>query len=452
MTKDAFDRRTFLKTSTALSAALLLGTQRLARAGALDGKKVVVIGAGCAGLGAARTLADSGADVTVLEAKPHIGGRLLTDWSMGAPFEVGAGWIHGPEQANPTKQLADAVGAEYVVTDDDNLVVFDRDGEEISEDMLEEIGDDWWAAVERMDNELENHDNRSLADIVSGDLRDDGLNWAWSAYTEFSKGGPVKNLSAVLFDDDDAFDTPDVVVTTGYDALLKPLAEGLNIKLSTVVSNIQYSTDGAVVKTSAGDFEADYVVCSVSLGVLKAGNINFAPPLPSSYQRAIDKVGFGSVTKIAFKFDQAFWDVETQYFGAMTAPKGRWNYWVNYRTFSDENIILGLSVGSYAITADQMSEAEAKADALDVLRNIWGDAVTEPTQMLRTTWYTDPHTLGAYAYPTPGASASMYDRLGEPVEDRLMLCGEHTIFDYAGTTHGAYITGLRAAEHILDSV
>ena len=328
--------------------------------------------------------------------------------------------------------------------------MFDRDGEEVSEDDLEEIIDDWWSTVERLDNELEVYDSRSLADVASGDLRDDGLNWAWSAYTEFSKGGPVENLSAVLFDDDDAFDTPDVVVTTGYDALLKPLAAGLDVKLSTGVSDIEYSDEGATVKSSAGDFQADYVVCSVSLGVLKAGNINFDPPLPSDYRDAIEKIGFGSVTKIAFKFDKAFWDVETQYFGMMTAPKGRWNYWLSYRTFTDENILLGLSVGSYAIKADQMSEAEAKADALDVLRNVWGDAVTEPTQMLRTSWYTDPHTLGAYAYPTPGCSSSQFDDLGDAVEDRLVLCGKHTIFDYAGTTHGAYMSGLRAAEHILD--
>lgn len=445
-----FNRRTFLKTTLMSSAALMAASTRIARAQALDGVKVVVVGAGCAGLGAARTLADSGATVTVVEAKPHIGGRLLTDWSMGAPFEVGAGWIHGPEQANPSKQLADAVGAKYVVTDDDNLVVFDSDGEEVSEDWLAEINDDWESAAERMDEELEDYDSRSLADVLGSDLDDEGLNWAWSAYTEFSKGGPVENLSAVLYDDDDAFDEPDVVVTTGYDEMLKPLAAGLDIKLSTVVSGISYSDAGATVSTSAGDFEADYVVCSVPLGVLKAGSITFDPPLPSDHQEAINDIGFGSVTKIAFKFPKAFWDVETQYFGIMTQPKGRWNYWLSYRTFTDENILLGLSVGAYAITADRMSDAEIQADALDVLRMVWEDEVGEPTQMLRTSWYTDPYSLGAYAYPTPGCSSSQYDDMGDPIEDRLILCGEHTIFDFAGTTHGAYMTGLRAAEYILD--
>jgi monoamine oxidase len=104
------DRRRFLAYTALTSAALMAGPARIARAQALDGVKVVVVGAGLSGLGAARTLADSGAEVVVVEAQDRIGGRLWTDWSMGAPFEVGAGWIHGPEQANPSKQLADAVG------------------------------------------------------------------------------------------------------------------------------------------------------------------------------------------------------------------------------------------------------------------------------------------------------------------------------------------------------
>ena len=411
-----FSRRRFLTYTTALtSTALLAGTARIARAQALEGVKVVVVGAGIAGLGAARTLADSGATVTVVEANGRIGGRLLTDWSMGPPFEVGAGWIHGPEADNPARQLADAVGSEYVVTEDDNLVVFDPDGEQISDDRLEEFGEWWERQLYHIDENLETYDPRSL-----------------------------------LRDDDRVFDSPDVIVATGYDRILGPLAEGLDVRLSTKVTRIAYSEKGAKVTTPAGDLEADYVVCTVPLGVLKAGAIAFDPELPSGHRDNIAEIGFGSVTKVAFKFPQAFWDVETQYFGMMTKPKGRWNLWLNYRTFSQANILLGLSVGAYAPVADQMSDTDIAADALDALRNVWGDAVGTPTQMLRTAWSTDPNALGAYAYPTPGSRASQFDDMGEPVKDRLILAGEHTIFNYAGTTHGAYMTGLRAAEYILD--
>lgn len=444
-------RRDFIKYSLLGSAALLSGIASLVKAGALDGIKVTVVGAGCSGLVAARALADSGAQVTVVEAKPQIGGRLLTDWSMGAPFEVGAGWIHGPEKENPTRQLADAVAAQYFVTDDDSLTVFDPRGNELSEAELAKLNKQWASALVKIDNNLETSDSRSLQKVLANKLKDQGLEWAMSAYTEFSLGGPLDDLSAVLFDEGNAFETEDVIVTTGYDQLLKPLAKGLSIKLSTVVTDIEYSAQGAKIQTNQGDIHCDYVICSAPLGTLKAEKIKFNPELPQNYRENIKKIGFGSVTKIALKFDQAFWDPDTQYFGMMTSPKGRWNYWINYKTFSNENILLGLSVGDYAKVADSMSDTQIQADALQVLENVWGKEVSLPTQMLRTQWSKDTFSLGAYAYPTPGQKPHQFDDLSEPVADRLLLCGEHTIFDYMGTTHGACLSGLRAAEYVLEN-
>lgn len=444
-----FDRRKFI-TCLLSSTAVFAGNNRLAQAKTLSKIRVVVIGAGCAGLGAARMLADAGAIVTVIEARPNIGGRLFTDWSMGVPFEVGAGWIHGPEKNNPIRQLADAVSAQYKITDDDNLIVFDSDGEEMDEDTIDAIDVNWSRAIEQLDNNLESDNTQSLREAMSNKLGDENFEWAMSAYTEFSSGGSIEKLSALLHDDGRAFDGDDVVVTSGYDELLKPLAKGLDIKLSTVVLKINYSNQGAVVKTDNGNFYSDYVVCSVPLGVLKAGSIKFSPSLPSRYQKSIKKIGFGSVTKIALKFDEAFWDVDTQYFGIVTKPKGRWNYWLNYRTFSNENILLGFSVGDYALKADTMSDAEITRDALEVLRDAWEDEVGEPGQVLRTRWLTDPFSLGAYSFPTPGSSTSQFDNLSKPVEERLVLCGEHTNFNFLATTHGAYLSGIRAANTIIE--
>tara|TARA_S200002703_G_scaffold59566_1_gene51632 strand:+ start:132 stop:1511 length:1380 start_codon:yes stop_codon:yes gene_type:complete len=452
------NRRHFIKSVLLGSSAIALSTRvGLKAAGALENTSVIVVGAGIAGLGAADMLRKNGARVTILEAKPHIGGRLLTDWSLGAPFEVGAGWIHGPSSDNPTKQLADAVGASYVVTEDENAWYFDPEGYEYDDDEFERIVSSWEGVLDYIDSNYEENDPRSLLQAIKDYrpdyLNDPGIMWAFSAFTEFSKGGAIEKLSAPLFNWDSAFDGADVVVTSGYDELLKPLAQGLDIKLSHDVTVIDYDNDDKViVKTDKGSFEADYCICSVPLGVLKAGKIKFSPELSGDYKLSIEKLGFGSVTKLALKFDEPFWDIETQYFGAATEPKGRWNYWLNYRTFSDENILLGLSVGDYALEADRMSDQEMVEDALEVLRNIWEDDVADPIEVLATHWSTDPFTLGAYTFPQPGNRKSDFDDLSDPIANRLYLAGEHTIFDYAGTTHGAYMTGLRAAEYIIDEV
>ncbi|MEQ9331588.1 FAD-dependent oxidoreductase [Thalassobaculum sp.] len=456
MKQDAFDRRRFLAAALLAGGTLPVLSPRPAQGRALAGSKVVVVGAGVAGLAAARALADRGAAVTVLEARARIGGRVFTDRSLSVPFEVGAGWIHGPSPDNPVRKLADATGARRFVTADDSLAVFDAAGRRLGPDRVDAIDARWQRLLEQVDDALVADDPRSLrAAIAAVDpdaLKDPGVLWALSAYTEFDSGAPIEDLSATLHDEDAAFDGADVVLPGGYDRILGPLADGLDVRLATPVTGIAISDDGARVRTAAGEVAADAVVCSVPLGVLKAGSIAFQPALPRGHRDAIRAIGFGSVTKIAFAFDAPFWDLETQYFGIMTAPKGRWNYWLNYRTFSDANVLLGVSVGAYAPVADRMADAAMADDALAVLRQVWGSAVGRPRRILTTHWSTDPHALGAYSYPRPGNRVSDFERLGEPVGGRLFFCGEHTLFDHHATVHGALLSGERAARQVLEKL
>lgn len=421
----------------------------------LSGNIVAVIGAGISGLSAARALTDAGAKVIVLEATGQIGGRIRTDMSMGAPFEYGAGWIHGPSSDNPITTLARNIGAQTVVTDDESLTLFDPNGDEVSTDTLERIAEKWEQLLTAVDDELELNDPRSLRQAITAidprAMDDPGIRWALSAFTEFSKGAAIGGLSGVYHDDDEAFDGADVVLTGGYDRILAPLAEGLDIRFNAAVSYIEHGSDWAEVTSAAGTFEVDFAVCTVPLGVLKASAITFDPALPTAVQSAIGALGFGTVTKIALKFDQPFWDVEEQYFGMMTEPKGRWNYWLNYRTFSNENILLGLSFGEYAPIADRMSDAEMTADAMAVLRDVWGSDVGQPSQVLTTHWSTDPNFRGTYTYPKPGNRPAQFNLLAEPM-GRVILAGEHTTFEYAGTTHGAYLSGVWASEWVADEL
>lgn len=186
--------------------------------------------------------------------------------------------------------------------------------------------------------------------------------------------------------------------------ILASLSERLDICPNTRVSHISYGSDGVRV----GDMAADYVVCTVSLGVLKAGAAVFEPALPRDVQDAIDALGFGTVTKIALKFGEPFWELETQYIGIMTEPKGRWNYWLNYRTVSVENILLGLSFGQYAPVADRMNREDMTQDVISVLKSVWGAGVTAPQAVLTTHWAEDSNFRGDYSYrPAAGSIFSI---------------------------------------------
>ena len=451
MIKSKLSRRQLLASlSSTLGAGLLSAPKSLANSLLPTRVDVIIVGAGLSGLAAANSLAKQGAKVIVLEAKTRIGGRVFTDNSMGAPFEVGAGWVHGPSKQNPVMALVEESQGQGFVTENDGLTLFDEEGEDVSEHRLAEIEEDWSDLLALIDEEAEGNQNlyAAIADQQPQALDDPGLVWALSAYTEFAKGGPIEKLSAKLFDEDKAYEGDDIILTNGLGRILGPLAQGLDIRLSTRVSAINHHATGAKVQTDQGTFEAAFVICSAPLGVLKAGNIAFSPPLPSKHQKSIDRLGFGSVTKIALKFDQAFWDVEEHYFGIMTQDKGRWNYWLNYRTFCDENILLGLSMGDYALKADYMSDEAMAEDALDVLKLVWEEQVTTPSQILTTHWSQDPETLGAYSYPTPNSAKQDFDRLADPIHKRLFLVGEHTIFAYQGTMHGAILSGQKAAKQI----
>jgi len=407
----------------------------------------IVIGAGIAGLAAARSIADDGHSVLILEATDHIGGRVQTDWSLGAPFEIGAGWIHGPE-GNPISDLAQATNATTFVTADESASLFSPSGAVLPDDeivakemLLSEIYDE-------IDNELET--DRSLASAIrsvsSSAAQDPVLSWMTSAYTEFDTGGPIGDLSALYFDDDEAFDGADVILLSGYDKILEPLTQGIDIRLNHPARTIEYSrSSGAVVHVGSTRFTADAVICTCPLGVLKSGDISFSPTLPTTHAARISRIQMGNVTKIALKFTEAFWPADIQYFGLMTPERGRWNLFLNYRTFSDQNILLGISVGEYAGKVEQLGDAEMVADATAAVRTMFGANTPDPSGYLLTRWSQNPFSQGAYSYANLGARPRDFDGLATPIDDTLFFAGEHTTFAYHGTVHGAYLSGLKAA-------
>ncbi len=454
-----FTRRRFLKAALMASGSLFIPPVLGKKSNLLKGKKIIIIGAGISGLAAARELVNQGASVKILESSNYIGGRIKTDWSLGkdAPFEFGAGWIHGPSQKNPIKQLADKSGCKYFLTNDDNVSTFDPDGSEWSDQKFEMVYQIWEKALEKVDEELELDDKRSLKEAIQDvypiALQHPGAAWAFSAYTEFDKGASIERVSAVYHDDDKMFNKPDVIIKNGYETVVNQLSKNLDINLNQDVNRIDINDNkGVRIQTNNEEYTGDFVICSVPLGILKAKKIKFKPPLPRQYLKSISKIGFGSVTKIAMKFKRPFWDTSTQYFGVSTEEKGRWNYWLNYRTFSHENILLGLSVGDYALVADKMNNEVMKRDALQVLKGVWGSSVTEPIETISTRWSQNKNFLGAYSYPSPGTSPKDYEQLATPINDKLFFCGEHTDFNYSATTHGALISGLRTANDIIKSI
>ena len=447
-------RRDFSRRNLLIGAGATFGLGLAPLPAAATGRpKVIVIGAGVSGLAAARLLVDAGSEVVVIEARDRSGGRLHTDRSLGTPVEMGANWIHGTEK-NPVTALARAAGAKTFVTDsDDRMEVFRPGGKSVPDDELEAAEVRYQRLLDRIDDDIDENADIALGRAIEARdpafLRDPLLGWVMTDETESDQGAPADAISAYWFDEDSAFEGPEVVLPGGYDAILAPLAKGLDIRLKTPVTRVSRVADGVVVESTAGRFEADHVVCSLPLGVLKAGNVVFDPPLPAPHADAIRRMGMGTVTRASIEFAEGFWPTEPHYFGHVAATRGRWPTILNHRAITGRNILSAIATGPYAVLADTMTPEALKADLLAALADLFGRKLPEPTGFVVSNWSRDAFAGGAYSVIAPGSTPADFATLAKGIDNRLFLTGEHTDFAHHATVHGAYLSGLRSAKAIL---
>lgn len=416
-----------------------------------NGKTVIIIGAGISGLAAAKKLKDKGFSVIVLESQEKIGGRLRTDRSLGIAFDEGASWIHGPN-GNPITKLASQAGANTYLTDDDKLSVFDNNGTAYSETFL----DSQYTEFENALNAVlgAGTKRQSFQTIFNSLYPKQANNRLWkymlSAYLEFDTGGDISKLSSKHFYDDEAYRGKDVIVTNGYDKVANLLGQGLDIRLNSRVTEINYTATKSLVKVNENSIEADYVIVSVPLGVLKNNSISFQPSLPGLKLSAIQNIQMGNVNKFLFIWNTPFWDTNIQYIGYTPDTKGKFNYFMNMMKFLPTiNGLMTFAFGDYATVTETMSDTQIISEVMAQLKTIYGNSIPNPTNMLRTKWGQNINTFGAYSFATNGTTSADFDTMATEINNKLFFAGEHTERDYRGTVHGAYLSGIREADKII---
>jgi len=439
--------------------------------GGYQGGPVIVIGAGLAGLATARALAQHGVPVTVLEGRDRIGGRCHTIDRI----DFGAHWIHGTE-GNPLTNLARELGLPTLFVGGDSsysggwdqLVLHEPRGAVLSaEQKLRSI-----LVADEVRDELDAERRRRLAaaepdisvrEAVAAALaRRNGM-------TDFERDAVDWHMALTARDDCAAVDEPplsflwwdegyevygygDSVFLDGFGALTGALAEGLDIRLKQVVRRIEYGAKTPVrVHTDRKTFEAQAAVLTIPLGVLKAGDIDFAPALPADKQEAIARLGMGNLAKVVVQFREPFWPRDQYVFGFLGRPlAGNPTMVVSlWKTHRIPALVL-VTGGELARQVEAWSEGDVSEWSLRVLRDMFGAAVTKPKRVDRTSWLADPFARGAYSYVAVGAQPSHIDALAFPVEGRLFFAGEATYRHHWAGAHGAYASGLREAARLLN--
>ena len=368
---------------------------------AAAGPSVIVVGAGISGLAAARHLHDRGLAVTVLEAQDRLGGRLRTDRSLGIAFDEGASWIHGVK-GNPLVPLAARAGAKTYATRDRDRSAFDVGGVRYPDRTYAKTEDELY---EILDTLMEDgRAGESFAAVFAAQHPAYVRNRLWkfflSTYVAFDTGA-LDKLSSLYYNEGEEFGGPEKIVVNGYDRIPALLAKDLDVRLNERVGTIDYS--GPRVKVFAharpDALEADFVVVTVPLGVLKQEAIAFIPPLPAAKQEAIRQVGMNCVNKFLLVWDQPFWD-DVQYVSYTPEIPDQFNYFVNVRKFQpDVNALMTFAYAERAQATEAMTDDEVTAAILAHLRDMYGQAVPAPRHMLRPVGAGTPTAMGRIPSP-----------------------------------------------------
>jgi monoamine oxidase len=433
-------RRSFLAASAALAASPRANAAG-APAAASAATDVVIVGAGAAGIAAARRIANAGRKFVLIEAADHIGGRCITEIrAFGVPFDRGAHWIHMPD-LNPVAKLARPRRIEvYPAPASQKVRIgrrFAREGE--LEDFLS-----LQVRANRAIADAARKADVSCAQALPNDLGD------WKPTIDFVLGpfGCGKDLTQVSAADfaKSAERDTDAFCRQGFGTLLAALAEGVAVQLSTPAIGID-TRRGVTVETPKGTINARGVIVTVSTNVVASGAIKFTPDLSERQHDAFGKLSLGSYDHIALEIAGNALGLESDDLVLEKSADARTA--AILANVSGTPLCLVQVAGKFGRDLAAEGEAAMVDFAAEWLAGLYGADVKKAIKRSQATrWNNDARTLGAFSAAAPGGQSARRV-LMEPVHDAVWFAGEAVHETLWGTVGGAWESGERAADAVL---
>jgi monoamine oxidase len=404
---------------------------------------VAVIGAGAAGIGAARRLREAGtASIVVLEARERVGGRVHTIAPAGFPLDRGAEWLHSADR-NPLSPIAQHLGFSVHRRPPEWTTRLRRSGETI------ETEQEWIATREAQSRARRRAAaepvDRSLATLLSPGGR---WNKLLDATSTWGNGAELERVSVkdyVRYEDSGT----NWRLAEGYGRLFQTLAEGLPVACKSVVSRVDHRRLVIRIETARGTVTASRAIVTVPTSIIAGEIIRFEPPLLDKLAAAAG-LPLGVDDKLFISLEGPLPDVEHDiYLVGSTTSRETMSYQVRPL---DRPAIYCFFGGRFAAALEREGQEAMFSFAADELARLLGSAIRKRMAPLASTaWLQDPWSRGSYSFALPGHAD---DRavLAAPVDDRVFFAGEACSPNFFSTAHGAWLSGISAAEAALASL
>ncbi|CAM4641296.1 unnamed protein product [Leuciscus chuanchicus] len=435
--------------------------------------KVLVIGAGAAGLAAGRQLQNFGMQVVVLEARERIGGRVWDDASLGITVGRGAQIVNGCVN-NPIALMCEQLGLQMHRLGVRCELI--QDGGLVTDPALDKRMDFHFNAVldavsEWRKDKPQSQDaplGEKIQEVYKTFLQESGLHFTeleekvlhfHLSNLEYACGSTLDQVSARSWDHNECFaqfSGDHTLLTDGYSSVLHNLAQGLDIRLNTAVQHVEYSGDAVKVTSACGShWTAQKVLVTVPLALLQKNTFSFSPPLPERKLKAIHSLGAGAIEKVALQFPTRFWDSKVQradYFGHVPASvekRGLFSVFYDMRPQGEECVLMTVITGEALALVRDLQDLQVVDLCMSVLRELFQEQeVPDPVKFLVTHWSRDPWAQMSYSFVKTGGSGEVYDIMAEDVQGKLFFAGEATNRHFPQTVTGAYLSGVREASKI----
>jgi monoamine oxidase len=405
---------------------------------ASDDFEVVIVGAGAAGLAAARRLHDRGVRCLIVEARSRLGGRAWTVVEQGYPLDLGCGWLHSADR-NPWRDIARELG----FTVDTSAAPWSRPSLAIGFPRAEQ--QEFQAAMAAFFERLERL-GRNDKDVASSEAFEPGNRWnpLIDALSTYISGTEWDRVSAKDFDryDDSGVNWR---VVEGLGATVAAYGAKLPAALDCPVQRIDHSSKRLRIETVKGPIAADRVIVAVPTTLLAEETLAFSPALPEKVQAALD-LPLGHDDKLFMSLEGAGdFDKDLRVFGRTdrTATAG-----YSFRPFG-RPLIEAFFGGRCAEELEADGDGAFFEFAASELSGVFGSDFRHRLKPIRVhRWGADPFARGAYSCARPGF-ADCRHALAAPVDDRLFFAGEACSTHDFSTAHGAWRTGVAAADRVL---